>query len=245
MTDAVAVPAAADMPYHRLDTLAAMRQVFELLQHQQIVMTLLAEVRDEADLRDVGGRPCGMALLTRVQPGEPLVLEVSGALPPLPPQVLALAHMPGGVRAQWVLQADWQPAAAGRWRLQAPWPAQVLQQQRRLHPRWQLPLGQSYQAGFQFGQRRCVLHLEDLSLGGVALRGTRQETAMLFMGRKIAKAVLELGSGVQVQVDLIVRSRRSYRSFLLGEQVIVGCSLEGVSDEVRAVLARITAAQNA
>jgi hypothetical protein len=46
-------------------------------------------------------------------------------------------------------------------------------------------------------------------------------------------------------VDLIVRSRRSYRSFLLGEQVIVGCSLEGVSDEVRAVLARITAAQNA
>ncbi|MBV8247820.1 MAG: hypothetical protein JO200_05175 [Comamonas sp.] len=152
------------------------------------------------------------------------MLEVSGALPPLPPQVLALAHMPGGVRAQWVLQADWQPAAAGRWRL---------------------PLGQSYQAGFQFGQRRCVLHLEDLSLGGVALRGTRQETAMLFMGRKIAKAVLELGSGVQVQVDLIVRSRRSYRSFLLGEQVIVGCSLEGVSDEVRVVLERITAAQNA
>jgi hypothetical protein len=47
----------------------------------------------------------------------------------------------------------------------------------------------------------------------VALRGTRSETSMLFMGRKISKVVLDLGSGVQVQVDLTVRSRRSYRSF--------------------------------
>lgn len=244
--DSGAAAAVVDLSYYRLNTPGAMRTVFEQLQRQQVVMTLLAEVHDASSLRDTGGRPCGMAVWSALDVEQcTLLLEVSGALQPLPEQVLAVAHLPGGVRTQWELSAQWSELPNGHWQLQAPWPTQVLQHQRRRHPRLALPLGQNYEASFMFGQRRCVLHMEDVSQGGVALRGTRSETAMLFMGRKIPKAILELGDGVQVQVDLTVRSRRSYRSFLLGEQVMVGCSLEGMTDEVQAALARITAERGA
>jgi len=220
--ESVAAPAAVDLSYYRLSTPVAVQQVLESLQRQQAVMTLLADVPDAHAVHDAGGRPCGMAVLSQVDAEQQrLVMEVSGALLPLPAAVLVVAHLPGS------------------WQLQASWPTQVLQHQRRRHPRLQLPLGQRYEASFMFGQRHCVLHMDDLSQGGVALRGTRSETSMLFMGRKISKVVLDLGSGVQVQVDLTVRSRRSYKSFLLGEQVMVGCSLEGMTDEVQAALARI------
>ncbi|WP_272970615.1 PilZ domain-containing protein [Comamonas terrigena] len=238
--ESVAAPAAVDLSYYRLSTPVAVQQVLESLQRQQAVMTLLADVPDAHAVHDAGGRPCGMAVLSQVDAEQQcLVMEVSGALLPLPAAVLVVAHLPGSVRTQWELQAQWTELSPGRWQLQAPWPNQVLQHQRRRHPRLQLPLGQRYEASFMFGQRHCVLHMDDLSQGGVALRGTRSETSMLFMGRKISKVVLDLGSGVQVQVDLTVRSRRSYKSFLLGEQVMVGCSLEGMTDEVQAALARI------
>ena len=98
----------------------------------------------------------------------------------------------------------------------------MLQLQRRRHQRLSVPLGQNYSASFMFGRRRCELDIDDLSIGGVALRGTRQEAAMLFMGRVLPKVSLYMADGTVLQADLKVRSRRSYRSFLLGEQVLVG-----------------------
>ena len=238
--DTGAAAAVVDLSYYRLNTPGAVQAVFEQVQRQLVVMTLLADVQDAHDLRDAGGRPCGMALVSGLDTEQhTLTLEVSGALQPLPAQVLAVAHLAGSVRTQWELSAQWTALPNGHWQLHAAWPAQVLQHQRRRHPRLALPLGQNYEASFMFGQRRCVLHMEDVSQGGVALRGTRSETAMLFMGRHIPKAILDLGDGVQVQVNLTVRSRRSYQSFLLGEQVMVGCSLEGMTDEVQTALARI------
>lgn len=238
-----AVPAVIDLSYYRLDTPGAMQRVFETLQRQQSVMTLLADVRDATSLHDAGGRPCGMVLFSRIDADrQRLVMDVSGVLQPLPQQLLAVAHLPGGVHTQWTLQGQWTAQSHGHWRLESPWPAHVVQRQRRRHPRLQLPLGQNYEASFMFGKRECVLHMEDVSAGGVALRGTRSETSMLFVGREIPKAVLDLGDGVQVQADLTVRSRRSYQSFLIGEQVMVGCSLEGgMTQEIQTALARITA----
>lgn len=242
LPQANAVPAMIDSSYSRLDSPGALLQVFETLQRQQSVMTLRAEAHDASCLDDTGGRPCGMGLLSRIDADQQqLALDVSGALQPLPTQVLAVAHLPGGLLTQWVMQAQWTQQAGGGWLLEAPWPAQVLQHQRRRYPRVPLPLGQYGEARFMFGQRPCVLHVEDLSAGGVALRGSRSETAMLFMGRKIPMVVLNLGDGVQIQVDLTVRSRRSYRSFLLGELVVVGCSLEGLTQEQQATLERIMA----
>lgn len=232
-------------PYYSLHTLDALQQLFTSLQQQQAVMTLLADAEDATNWLDTSGRPCGMAVLKGVDAdGQWLELQVTGVLQPLPTQVLAVVYLPGAVRTQWLLQAQWLPMQDGRWQLLSPWPALVLQHQRRRFPRVNFPLGQSYQASFQFGRRQCVLQLDDVSQGGVALRGTLQDTAMLFMGRKVPNVTLYLNDGLQVQVNVVVRSRRRYQSFLLGVQVLVGCSLEETSTEVQNVLQCITESRN-
>lgn len=234
------------MTLSRLDHPAAIGQLLQDMQAQQSVASLY-DLPGEAlaDACDAlhGAAPEGAALLGLASlqaldaPARRIRWRLGAAVTPPPDAVLAIVAMAGGVRVQQVLRGAWQADGAG-WLLDADWPHQLLQLQRRRHPRISVPLGQSYSASFLFGSRRSTLDIDDLSQGGLALRGSRAEMAMLFVGKKLPRVQLQL-AGTTVQADLQVRARRSYKSFLLGEQVLAGCSIEAMDAADRDRLAAL------
>lgn len=228
---------------YRLTTPAAIGQALHDVQQQQGALSLYAQASGaEALPLAAGAVPFGLASICALEAqAQSYALNLSTPISPLPEQAWAVAHLAGGVRVQWMVYGAWQAMGGNHWQLQAAWPTHVLQLQRRRHQRLSVPLGQNYSASFMFGHRRCALDIEDLSIGGVALRGSRKETAMLFIGRDLPKVGLYMADGTALQAHLKVRSRRSYQSFLLGEQVLVGCSVEGMLDEERLQLENLLA----
>lgn len=212
----------------RLESAAEIGQALQELRQQQAVITLYGYPPDGGGIFD---SPLGMARLAAMDGvAQSLRLAVNAPAQPLPADSLAVSHLHGGMRLQWAVRGTWTRAASeAHWQLDTDWPACMEQLQRRLHPRASVPLGHSLAARFMFGRRSCELVVDNLSLGGLALRGSRQDTAMLFIGRSLPRVNLSFPSGRQLLVDLRVRSRRSYQSFLLGEQVIVGCYFHNIS----------------
>lgn len=211
--------------------------------HQQGVVSLYVPCAQypQAAL-PVDALPVGIARVEQLDlQCHTMALTVAAPVMALPDHVVAITHLAGGVRVQFDVHGQWQSYDGKQWQLNTHWPQEVLQLQRRRHPRLGVPVGQNYSASFSFGRKRCILDIEDLSIGGVALRGSRQETAMLFMGRVLPQVVLTMADGTQLQASLKVRARRSYRSFLLGEQVLVGCSVEVMDEADRAKLEALLA----
>jgi hypothetical protein len=223
---------ASGLTLYRLDTPVAIGAALQEMFLQKSVLSLYANPdADDALVLSPEAKPLGMASLAAVDTqASTCALTVSAPLLPWPVHTLAVAHMAGGVRVQCVVPGDWQQAEGKHWQLEMPWPAHMLQLQRRRHPRFHVPLGQHYSASFMFGRKRCELDINDLSTAGLALRGSRAETAMLFIGRALPRVSLYMADGSVLEVALKVRSRRSYQSFLLGEQVLVGCSIETIAE---------------
>lgn len=229
---------ASGLTLYRLQTPVAIGQALQDIAQQKSVLSLYPPIgADDALVTGAQAVPFALASVTAVDvQAHTCTLTVSSAVLPLPVQAVGVAHMAGGVRVQCAVVGNWEPTGDTQWQLHMPWPAQILQLQRRRHPRMHVPLGHNYSASFLFGRRRCELDIDDLSAGGVALRGTRKETAMLFLGRELPRVHLTMADGSMLEAALKVRSRRSFQSFLLGEQVLVGCSVEGIAAEDRTLL---------
>lgn len=110
---------------------------------------------------------------------------------------------------------------------------------RRSSPRQAMPLGPAFHADLVVLGRSLSLSLEDLSLGGVALRASKSESGGLLTGRRLPQVHLRLGDHGAVTVALEVRARRSFKSFLAGEQVYIGCRFVDLTPAVQAQLRMI------
>lgn len=126
-----------------------------------------------------------------------------------------------GVKYQF--SSTWAGQASPVTRLGAMLPSSLIKLQRRRFVRVEAPLGLSFRAEFSLGGRQHALNVDDLGLGGVRLRAAPREAAPLYAGRRLPRVRLLLGRGRTLVVDLDVRSRRAWRTFLLGEQILVGC----------------------
>lgn len=111
--------------------------------------------------------------------------------------------------------------------------------ERRSTPRRDVPLGPAVRAEFMLLGRFRSLHVDDVSLGGLGLRGSIEEGRGLFLGQRIAQARVMVGDQVVLVADLEVRIRRSFRSFLVGEQVHIGCRFLGLDPRAEAELQRM------
>jgi c-di-GMP-binding flagellar brake protein YcgR len=100
---------------------------------------------------------------------------------------------------------------------------------RRAESRLETPLGGSFGARFTLMGKVFELALYDFSRGGVGLRATPQQADELYVGKKLEAVELELGPSLTIQADLEVRLKRPFRTFLLGEQVQVGCRISNIS----------------
>ena len=72
------------------------------------------------------------------------------------------------------------------------------------------------------------------------MRAHPRDTVGLYVGRKLSRVRLELGPDKVMIADLEIRLSRTFRSFLLGEQVQIGCRFlnltDAMQDELKALL---------
>jgi c-di-GMP-binding flagellar brake protein YcgR len=175
------------------------------------------------------GYPALLARIHSVDPEHPtFVIDFAGATPPAGFATL-VAAMGGNAKLQFELNQDWHGQAGQPNLVAAAFPESCLVLNRRGAQRLETPVGVNYTATFKLLGTSYVLPLFDVSVGGVGMRATPEQAMRLRVGKKLEGVRLELGPDQVRVADLEIRLLRPFRTFLLGEQVQVGCSFTTVS----------------
>jgi len=212
------------------------------------------EMRDPFDIGD--------ALTTLALAGDPVTVYPRGqdfvmaridsvdperkvfTLDPVGDDVLAegrtvfVAALGSNAKVQFELDTGWTVVPECPGLVQLPLPDVCLVLNRRAEPRLESPVGMNYGARFTLMGKVFEMPLYDFSRGGVGLRATPEQALELYVGKKLEGVLLELGSSLVVTADLEVRLLRPFRTFLLGQQVQVGCRISNISMQMRQTLER-------
>lgn len=148
------------------------------------------------------------------------------------------ASLGGNAKIQFSLDANWRIVPGRPQVVELPLPESCQVLNRRAEARLDSPLGGSYGARFSLLGKPFELPLYDFSLGGVGLRATKDQAYEFYVGKKIEGVELELGPSLAITADLEVRLLRPFRTFLLGEQVQVGCRISNISMQMKQRLER-------
>lgn len=204
---------------------------FRVTDPHYIAMALqaLADDGDLVCLHPSAGEPSLPGRITEVRPqaGQFVVeIEVKGARAPQPqPGSVLLVAMPLGIALQLRTSGHWADTLPGApLQLVAALPDHIIHLQRRRFPRLETPLGQPFRAEFMLYGETFSMGVDDVSIGGLGLRASAHEGRLLMPSQQLRRVRVELGHGATpLVVDLEVRSRRAFRSFLAGEQLHFGC----------------------
>lgn len=181
-----------------------------------------------------------LARIASVHPEDPrFTFDVAGACPILPGRATFVAALGGNAKLQFELESDWASLPGQPNLVPAVFPATCLVLNRRAAPRLDTPVNGSYAATFTLLNKLFELPLCDYSVGGVGLRATPDQAAELYLGRKLKSVRLQLGPALAIVADLEIRLLRPFRSFLLGEQVQVGCSIDNIEMQMYQHLERL------
>jgi c-di-GMP-binding flagellar brake protein YcgR len=148
------------------------------------------------------------------------------------------ASLGGNARIQFELDANWSIVRDRPQMVELPLPETCQVLNRRAEARLESPLGGSYGARFTYLGKVFELPLYDFSLSGVGLRATKDQAYELFVGKKLEGVELELGPSLTITADLEIRLLRPFRTFLLGEQVQVGCRISNITMQMKQRLER-------
>lgn len=209
-------------------------------------LTLLAENGDPVSIYPDSTGNVVMARVRSVDPEQPrFVLELNdGEF--LPPGEATFVAWLRSAKVQFQLASDnWacQPGEPTLIPLGFPLKCMVLN--RRASTRLETPLGIYYMASFVLNGKPYELQLYDFSTGGVGMRAAPRDCVGLHVGRKLQRVRLELGPDSIMIADLEVRLSRTFRSFLLGEQVQIGCQFTNLSPAMQEELTRLLDKLNA
>jgi c-di-GMP-binding flagellar brake protein YcgR len=185
------------------------------------------------------GHPVLLARIHSVDPEHPtFIIDFADTHPPAGYATL-VASLGGNAKLQFELNQDWhgQPGQANL--VGANFPASCLVLNRRAAQRLETPVGVNYSATFKILGTPYELPLYDFSIGGVGMRATPEQAQRLRVGKKLEAVRLELGPALVMVADLEIRLLRPFRTFLLGEQVQVGCAFASVSMQMQQNLEKI------
>jgi c-di-GMP-binding flagellar brake protein YcgR len=174
-----------------------------------------------------------------VDPEHPtFVIDFADAHPPAGYSTL-VASLGGNAKMQFELNQDWhgQPGQANL--VAAAFPDTCLVLNRRTAQRLETPVGVNYTATFKILGTPYELPLYDFSIGGVGMRATPEQALRLRVGKKLEDVRLELGPALVMKADLEIRLLRPFRTFLLGEQVQVGCAFASVTMQMQQNLEKL------
>ena len=144
-----------------------------------------------------------------------------------------------GVQLRFSCEQDGPPESPTQ--LPIRFPIELLRIQRRRFARLEAPLGLPFVVEFALGGKPCVLGVDNIARGGIGLRASPKQAALLYVGRRLPRAWIELGHGERFQAELEIRSRRIWQTFLLGQQYVVGCRFIDLSVQAEAEIERVLA----
>lgn len=209
----------------------------------QDIVALLQAMHQDADLVTLyppsnagflSGRIGELLLQTRR-----FVFEAVGPAPLPPDGPVLLVAKPQGIKLQFQAEGQWLVEPGQPLRYEAELPQHIVHLQRRRFPRLEAPLGPALRAELMHLGKIYVLSVDDLSLGGIGLRMPAHEGGGLIPGQTLRQVQLELGQAHPLVVNLELRSRRAFRSFLAGEQLHFGCRFVELDPADEAELQRI------
>ena len=181
-----------------------------------------------------------LARIASVDPEEPhFTLDLAGDLPIPTGRATVVAALGGNAKLQFELDAGGGALPGQKNRVPAVFPETCLVLNRRAAPRLDTPVNGNFAATFAILCKQFELPLCDYSIGGVGLRATPDQAKDLYLGRKLKSVRLQLGPALAITADLEIRLLRPFRSFLLGEQVQVGCAIENIEMQMQQHLERL------
>jgi c-di-GMP-binding flagellar brake protein YcgR len=204
------------------------------------------EMRDPYDIGEALATLAQTGEAVTIYPGgrgEPLMARIESVDPELPHFMLDMAghaaiptgmatfvaSLGGNAKLQFELTQPWGSVPGQRNLVPAVFPPVCKVLNRRAQPRQDTPVGVHYVASFVAQGKTYQLPLYDFSLGGVGLRASPDEALGLNVGRKLEGVRLQLGPALVLTADLEIRLQRPFRTFLLGEQVQIGCRFTSIS----------------
>jgi hypothetical protein len=138
-------------------------------------------------------------------------------------------------RFQFELEGDWTPLPGAPSLVPAPFPSTCLVLNRRASKRLETPVVGNYTASFVMFGMPYEMQLYDVAAGGIGMRCAPRDAPGLHIGRRLQRVRLELNDTVVI-CDLEVRLSRRFRSFLLGEQVQIGCRFVNLSPPMQTLV---------
>jgi len=203
-------------------------------------LTLLADSGDPISIYPASTTNVVMGRIKSVDPENPyFVLELNeGEV--IPPGEATFVAWLRAAKVQFKISSpDWASLPDQPTLIPAEFPLKCLVLNRRSSVRLETPLGIYYMASFVLNGKPYELQLYDFSSGGVGMRAPPRDCQGLHVGRKLQRVRLELGPESVMIADLEVRLSRTFRSFLLGEQVQIGCQFINLSPVMQEELARL------
>lgn len=202
-------------------------------------LAALAESGEALTIFPAGQAEPMLARIASVDPEEPhFVLDLAGEFGIPPGRATFVAALGGNAKLQFDLDSDWTALDQPNM-VPAVFPETCLVLNRRAAPRLDTPVNGNYAATFSLMNKHFELPLCDYSTGGVGLRASPEQAADLHLGRKLKSVRLQLGPALAIVADLEIRLLRPFRSFLLGDQVQIGCSIDNIEMQMQQTLERL------
>ena len=200
-------------------------------------LSLLASTGDAVSIYPNSSASVVMARIASVDPDHPhFVLELNEGEYLPPGEIVCVAWLRSAKLQFKLSQPEWPTLAGQPTMIPVEFPEKCQVLNRRAATRLETPLGIYYLASFVLHGKPYELQIYDFSAGGVGLRASPRDAVGLHVGRKLQRVRLELGPESVLIADLEIRLSRTFRSFLLGEQVQIGCQFSNLSPVMQAEL---------
>jgi c-di-GMP-binding flagellar brake protein YcgR len=203
-------------------------------------LTLLAENGDGISMYIQGTREPVLGRILSVDPKLPhFVMELNEGAS-LPPGKITFVTVLRTAKMQFRLSSpDWKAVPGSPQLIPMTFPEVCTVLDRRATERMEIPLGANLSATAEINGNQHEWGVYDFSLGGLSLRCSKIEAKGLIKGRKLLDVRLELEEETVVTTALEVRFTRMFRSFLLGEQIHIGCMFINLTPEAESQIKRL------
>lgn len=231
---AVPIRKGAPRPQDAITPIPASAGSYEMTSEDDIgdALTLLAENGDAISMYVTGNREAVLGRILSVDPKLPhFVMELNEGSTLEPGKVTFVAVLPTGKLQFRLSNPDWNSVPDKPQLIPMIFPETCSVMERRSSERVETPLGANFMAALEIHGNQYEWSIYDFSLGGIGLRCSKIEAKGLLKGRKLPEVRLELEEETVIVTELEVRFTRSFRSFLLGEQIHIGCMFVNMSPE--------------
>ena len=153
---------------------------------------------------------------------------------------LTFRSLPGGIRVEFATDAAKAVVFEGRLAFEAPFPALLYYVQRREYFRVQTPALDPYVVSGRYADGDSFkVEMQDLSLGGVALRTANARFGTLDAGCVLRDVTVQLGDFGTLSLDLEIGAPRHFTSAGGERRFVMGCRFAALPGPAERMLQRV------